>query len=389
MSASAERLSPVSDYPHTFMLEHAWRGIATGQFQPMSEQEVASLVASVWAEPPLVSISPADDTSLRGYYTSYMLIRANRDVYRQLSEPVTLIGEEPPQSVLEEFKRTFWGFPTVLLDEHSQRATSLGYPAMTPAEKIALLSNPNTYNNIRVLRNNSSELGFTGYGIRPFIKTRKDLDDSYGYTLSRFQQIASQTANRIGTKTLPILDIGGGNGLGMYDLVSRQHQGQFGAYEFLPTIVTAEEELAMWPAGRFIIRPAERLPYNLKETFALIVSNRAFEYFCYSEVALKNAIAALMPGGWMRVMFDFHDSPLLSIDQRHEFKYLFPSIEYSGPHLYDRIRAGYQWLRRMEQEGYVDIQTFDDGQWGPGIPNCGPIELIKRKSIPDSEFAAE
>lgn len=192
-------------------------------------------------------------------------------------------------------------------EEADIMAKILSIKPMTSFEKVALLTDPNVYNQIQFTHSNLSE-GMLYNGTRhlcdeqagPYYLSGEEFYESYNYTVNRFTAILDFVRayqNKSQKETLYGLDIGGSNGLGALDAEKLDPA-------LTVTNLTVDPELAFWPLrGGHFYQYAELLPNTFSEQFDVIFSHLAFRYMRYRDIALENAIRALKVGGILRISF--------------------------------------------------------------------------------------
>lgn len=202
----------------------------------------------------------------------------------------------------------FFGHAGLLIGEEAQeRATRLGIEPIKPGEKEAFLTDPVFYNDARILHDGGS-YPLLGNGTRHLCNEQgtgfeyrgQVAYDTYGYTIAEFKAMLSQVRVAQGKTEydkLKGLDIGGSNGLGAHD-----------AEDLDPNLdvtnIAIDPELGVWPLrGGHRLLQAERLPRDFSEQFDIIISNIAFRYMRYRDIALENAIRALRKGGILSIHF--------------------------------------------------------------------------------------
>ena len=116
----------------------------------------------------------------------------------------------------------------------------------------------------------------------------------------------------------------------------------------------------MWPGIEHVFVPMERLPERFRESFDIMVSNMAWRYFVYPDIALKNLLQALSVGGWANIVFSCDRSPLAFED------------------LNTRMNGSMHLLKILEKSGHIDYSFRDSGIF---VSPSGYLEITKKKSI--------
>lgn len=176
-----------------------------------------------------------------------------------------------------------------------------GGAQMTRDDKLELFLNHDIFSNAkfaRVDKYSSSTTGLQSWGYR-------DLD-YYGATsrkkMRNVLKRIREKSGRLHPQPLAVLEIGSGPGIALTE--SRNNIDS--NLQLLG--LTAEMEPAALPGVKYIIAPAELLPRTLLNSCDLIISNRAFEYFAFPELALRAALLALAPNGEAHIDYSYENS---------------------------------------------------------------------------------
>jgi hypothetical protein len=216
----------------------------------------------------------------------------------------------------------------------------LGISPLKPEELIKLLADPEIISSSRYVYeydgvyHQQSEDSLLLEGSRHLCRDGKD-SESYGYaSVEDFKNTLERIKQRTNKSGLIMLDIGGNIGMALAD-----------AKRIDPTLRTINMTLTSLPAfGGDIItkRPAEYMPAVFEENIDLIESNVAFRYFLFPDIALRNAVKALSIGGETNLYFSNDSCPL------------------GKEELLERMKKVFIWLKKLEQEGYIEVARRDN-----------------------------
>ena len=348
------------DLPRSLTLNHFWQSVMEGKWRPMSDTEISRLISDHYlARPPLTPITKTEKDTLTLHLTNYLKVHLNRQTQRLLCEnPIVFFNNPAPDPEIEKLT---WGFPLVFLAGNpAERAIALGATPLSPIQKIALFSNPVIWRNAS-LRWDDTSMPVISEGTRRFF-SHKPLGqiaqmDTYGFTPTHFRQILEDLRKRVGKKPIQVLDIGGGNGLAMYEL-----EQYFSHGVIVPTNLTLEEHPAFWPVSRQVLAPAEYMPEYFHEAFSLIVTNMATRNFTYPDIAIRNALYALAVGGFAKLDFFWDNNPL-------------PRKE-----LGRRSVALWDRLKDLNDKRFITFTPLQTGFDPRGI-HYGSFTVVKAKSL--------
>lgn len=337
------------------MLDSFWDGVLHGQFQPCSDEYIHTLLRTrVLSEKPLIALSPGEENTLYSeVFTSYKSILNNRWHVNDLcGDPVIFLAPDSTHPLLEDTH--WWSMrdddnPTFLVKGAALDATKRGYIPLQVPDKIQLFTNPEIWEWADSISENSSG-GVVGMGSRPFFLGGKQ--ESYGFSHSEFASIVHDVLARVGHADLRFCDIGGNTGLACHDV-----QRHYPKFHF--TNITLDEEKAMWLGIQHIYVPAERMPERFRESFDVMVSNMAWRYFVYPDIAIKNTLQALSIGGYASISFFADQCPL----PRKEIE--------------QRVQAAVALLQKLDAKGVIDFQIKENLY----IKNMGYMTIVKNKPI--------
>lgn len=117
-----------------------------------------------------------------------------------------------------------------------------------------------------------------------------------------FSAVRKRTAKEV----LSVLDVGGNMGLAL-------HQAKGVDPKLETTNMTIVAMPVTYPVDHLDVRPAEIFPAEYQNKFDIIISNFAFTYFLYPDIALENCIKALSIGGEARLAVSARDNPLYAL----------------------------------------------------------------------------
>jgi SAM-dependent methyltransferase len=193
---------------------------------------------------------------------------------------------------------------------------SFGIPPLTPKEKENLLTDADFYLHAYLTFERCTNK-LTAYGTRPLIPNENNPDAYPIINVDEFYEILNSIRkfrHENGSNQLYGLDIGGGTGLAAFDAENLDPNLQM-------TNVVANAELGVYPLrGKHVIMLAEYMPEDFFEKFDFIISNMAFMYFRFPDIALQNALLSLRVGGILRIIYSPEKSPLLQENRDEEWK---------------------------------------------------------------------
>lgn len=270
----------VFEVPRSRTLQHVWQGIVEGKFSPRSDEDIDRLIDEEYFQyTPLISLTPLQEQVIRDKLKNQLLYLLNQEHYKEIAEH-QIVRPKKRKQIL--WNRTTAGTP------------SWKWQTVTVQEKMQLLQNPNILTTMRYQTENC-ESGLTGWGNRRLYEP-----DYYLFQKKKFPDVMKRIRDRT-EKKLKVLDIGGGIGLGLHD--AKERDPNIETYN-----LTIDEELAMYAVDHLYLCPAERMPKEFEGKMDLIMSNMAFRYFSFPDLALKNAIKALAVGGEAHIHWDTRDA---------------------------------------------------------------------------------
>jgi hypothetical protein len=192
-------------------------------------------------------------------------------------------------------------------------------PLMTNREKVNFVKDINIFQQTRYRKGNC-ESPCSHQGYRPL--------EGYGYdSESLFKQVQIST----GKKNITVLDLGGGIGLAAHDM-------KLSHPEISTINITCDTEPVMFTADRTTLCFAERFPKDLCESVDLVITNMAFRYFFFPDLAVKNVVTSLSVGGIADIFVTSERSST-------------PDDE-----LEKRLSDTYFWLTDLAQKGIIEIE---------------------------------
>lgn len=204
----------------------------------------------------------------------------------------------------------------------------------------------------------------TMQGYRNLYAQSPDEIETYGYTKERFTDLVANIRKRTGKENINMLDIGGGLGTASFQVEQLDNH-------IHATNLTIDEEPAMYPVER-VLAPAEAMPESFREKYDLMVSNQAFRYFTYPDIALENCLKALSIGGEAEIVVG-------TSRQNVEVK------DYAV-----RLAKEYKRLKELNDKGFIEFKILKT-LWGDPLesqPKEGDdtfpeafIKIIKLKSL--------
>ncbi len=332
----------------SIFLQHFWDGIESGRFIPLENAELDQLVEQVFfSHNPLVELTPEEEGNIRENVLRRLEDTVNRCIlvyfaenecmyFGQKRRPVMLsdlgieeflqdskqgrykgidfelvIGQDSPVTVsrvkfpypfgrirLDRDFVVFTDFPVIREDDRYEDWRSflgiigekIDAEPLTKTGKINLLSDPVRINCLEAYcpqigvgePYNPEQVISQGY--RELVS-----EDGYFKTEKEFVDLLADIRHYTGIKPVRMLDLGGGMGLAC-------HNAQELDADVTATNVTIDEEPAMYDVHT-VYSTAERLPKSFKESFDLTVSNVAFRYFTYPDIAMEGLFASTSVGG--------------------------------------------------------------------------------------------
>ena len=234
-------------------------------------------------------------------------------------------------------------------------------------DKIRILTDTNLFSNvrIRIVENDgsrsSSDLGNWGnrflFGEGGYAGMSRSILRALCSKVQRVQQHDPETPFRV-------LDIGCGRGLALQDV----HKILSNA---VLTGITASPEPAMAQGVSYYFRAPELMPAAFFESMDVVVSNRAFEYFAFPEIALRNGLLSLRVGGVIDIDYSYENSAFnLLGDDLTDFLSKKDSTSIKGR----RASATKEAVRRTQEE-FALIRKLA----------AGPDSIFEIFSLPDQE----
>jgi len=282
-------------------MQHFWKGIRTGKFNPPSDEEIMRMTNEIYFNGnPMTQLSDEEETKLRSYVFGKLKSNLIRPVFQQITEKPLIYCFLPSGS-----KITFDGQNPVsynghfffYVDEkvadrkaHLKKLADIGATDLTPQEKLELFSDINIWAQARYFQ------------VLPRIKIIGSLRDGDGsrsirdYDLENVKKIIGRIRKRTGKTDLKVLDVGGMLGQACYDL-----------QEMDPNVITTNLTLTEDPTNfpvETVLASAERMPSEFRGRYDLVLSNMAFRYFMFPHKALENCLDALSVGGEAHLSLD-------------------------------------------------------------------------------------
>ncbi len=203
-----------------------------------------------------------------------------------------------------------------------------GVRLMTPKEKIDFLKTLPTLLNTRLVFSNCegscTQMGYYEIGY---------------YGLDETMALIKETREKTGKKIISVLDLGGGVGLPLMGLKEVD-------LDIFTINLTLTTEPTMFKVDQTILTPAERFPKILAEKVDVIISNMAFRYFRYPDLAVKNVVRALSIGGIAKIFVASERSDT-------------PQAE-----LKKRLTDTYFWLQDLIKKGIISVEFRYGGPFG-------------------------
>lgn len=344
--------------PNTVLLGKFWSNIASGKHRNLTEIEAIDLSKHYFEHEPMLVLYPEEEQSLKRELSDKLQIHLNDGLVALCKNPIVHVPKGDKNDFLRRFDPHFLHSlgesDYFLAESYARYAMQIGYVPLTNREKVTLFSDPTVFEEAKFTRDRLQR-GTIGYGSRPFFL--RPGESCYGFEREEFRQIVEEIIAKKGNSLLKVADIGGNTGLACYEI-----KHDYPNFEF--TNVTITEEPAMWPGINHEYIPAERLPAKWYESFDIIVSNMAWRYFMYPDLALKNLLLALNVGGYANLDYRADSSPL----QKNYIELVY------------RMNQAYGLLKDLMDQEYIDFE-LNRGIYQTSYPK-GHLVIRKLKSIP-------
>jgi len=344
--------------------EKLFKGIKDNKWYPYNTKDINDFLDTHhFSGEPLLPLVPKDEKRLRSY-----LFRTMKGVVSEYRFKDYCLN---PLVKLERGTKKFgtllkdWPYVANLNIGDDTKKKQLqnfidwnGVVPMTPDEKIDFLKNPSLYGEHRYIKSGGGESDFCRQGYR-------SIEEYDGLSKGRFIKLLKKAQKSTGKKNIRILDIGGGIGQALQD-IKRIDENVF-------TInMTIDPESSLFASDRTIIGSAERFPADLLNSVDLVITNMAFRYFPFADLAVRNIIHSLSLGGMADVFVSTERSPT------------------SDREIKKRLTETYSWLLKLKKEGCIKI-SFTNGYFmkvkysvDDSLYPCRGIKVTKLKQIPIS-----
>lgn len=366
--------------PRDPLVQHTLDCIRQGVYIPATPEQVRAWIQPQWEQTiSMLSMLQNHSDYIREVYIANRSYVQKTDTKSALAQSLVYIPHAGDPQILKAYD-LIPNCSYLLSGYVAERAhTEYGLPFLTVEEKLAKITTPEP--GLRIAVHEKSGRGFeeslTPWGVRNFFIDDSHID-SYGVSKAQFQTKIAQVKERTQSKRLKVMDVGCGNGLALSQI--QMFCRELG--EQIETIGLGDEEaLAMYPMDTWVVGPVERMPRALFEQADIIVSNRAFEYFTFTDVGLFNTVLALKPGGWAKLQIGYEDSFL------DAGEYLFPdfSFAYKGPGLEERVSRAFAAMNDLHHRGIITLSAPFPNELPP-VKYHYYISLEKHASIPKEFF---
>lgn len=338
--------------PRSVMLSKFWDGVLSGNFTPYTQAELQELVdKTFFVGETLSPLTFKENELLRQHLAADLEFTLNGQRLKEFCGPVMFVPKEciPPVNRETYYFETSDSF---IVGDLAVEAINNGMRPMGVEEKLQKYQDPSIWEETRIIDRSRSDETSVGQGSRPFFK--QPGIDSYGFTRERFSSVVASVSSRTGKANLKLADFGGNTGRACYQIKSEYPH-------FALTNITIDEEPAMWPDVEHVFVPAERLPAKFRETFDLAISNIAWRYFVFPDIALKNLLHSLSIGGQAEIAFGGDRCPLPPED------------------VIKRTHSAIKLLDTLEKEGIIETQRWFSQFYR--IPQ-GYLSITKNKRLP-------
>ncbi|MEK7070971.1 MAG: hypothetical protein AAB966_04135 [Patescibacteria group bacterium] len=316
MSLSAEARAGQLPIPRSILLGRFWEGVVAGKMPEPNMARTRQVVArQYFAEPPLATFTGTDEQRLFNHLSHTIDEELTYSRSMGLCEnPVVFIA--PSEAQNDGLSYT----PYFLTGTYADHAVRSGNNPLSVEQKIRLYTDPNIWEFARVKHgtpsNSSFDISAVGYGSRSFFDGVK-YKDSYRISTKEFAEVVKNVRQSTGRENLRMCDVGGLTGLACHDV-----QPHYPDFEY--TNITLDEEPGRWPGINHVFVPAERMPRRFFESFDIMVSNMAWRYFMFPDIALSNLVQALSLGGYADISYSVYSNPL---DSDEAFRRFYQGIE--------------------------------------------------------------
>jgi SAM-dependent methyltransferase len=354
------------DLPPSRTLMSFWKSVSAGMAMAPASEDIETLAGTEYLQyEPLTPLSGVEEAVIRKTVVTTLKENNERLITKFAIASLVLTtcqGRDTPYLVDIDSRK--WPDNAVPVASNT---------VLSPANRLRLFHDPNFWEKAQYHRDGGT-MSATMQGYRPLHeystlsaycddllpssvrlqiekleKREEGLGGSMAYDLHKqiealrrqnfpnaFAHIIDRIRKDCGKGNVRILDVGGGMGEAMCD--AKKISPSVETYD-----LTLDEEPAMFTPDHLVLCPAERMPREWEEQMDLVLSNMAFQYFNYPDLALLNVVKALSVGGEAYLSFSAVRSPT---EERE---------------LAIRLRSIYHYLQSLSEKGTVSIDAWKEG----------------------------
>ncbi len=226
-------------------------------------------------------------------------------------------------------------------------ADETGLQPLTPDQRIGICTDPELWSGTYLHQDD----GLASPDVRPYAYRPLLGYEIHGFpnTEIAFVKLIEKIRKRQakgGSDPIRMLDVGGAMGGALWE-----------AQQIDPAIVTynltPHEEPARWPTNHFRLSGAETMPAVWREQMDLIVSSWALLYCVYPDIALRNCVEALAPGGVAHLDYG---TVMEGTAMSHHAN---PEAQAA---LSRRMAGAFRWLLKLQKQGSIEVTGCTD-EW--------------------------
>lgn len=334
--------------------------VRTSSFRPFTTAEAGAIVERECLSGTLLTqLTDAEHRVLAGYLTMAVLTQYNTAMRRAIAEE-PLVRIDNDMDFLDHLSpKDLGALPSLgrvnLLNLGRPRnnqwqviADGAGLQPLTPGQRIGICTNPELWASTYLHQDD----GLSSPDVRPYAYRNLLGYEVHGFpnTESGFVALLRHIRERQqknGKDPIRMLDVGGAMGRALWE-----------AQQIDPAIVTynltPHEEPARWPTNHFRLSGGETMPADWREQMDLIVSSWAIMYCVYPDIALRNCVEALAPGGEAHLDYG-------TVMERTAMSY------HTGPEgqaaLSRRMAGAFRWLLKLRKQSNIEVTGCAD-EWG-------------------------
>lgn len=320
-------------------MNHFWQGLKTGKFVEKSEEEIKDFIAqNHFGREAIQELSPEDKETIMKPIFRYLKYRMNASELKKLCE----------EEIVYSPKAEHYGgrdIPHFILNTNRKfNPEKLKYGLLSKEEKIKLFSNPDIWNNAKLVDQ---------FSIGPLLSWGMRYLEGYGFEKEEFDGMVKRIKNNTHKDLVNILDVGGAMGVALNE--AKQNYPN----EIITHNLTVDVEPVIYDVDNLYLATGERFPIELKENMDLILSNMAFVYMPGQSLALENCIQSLSVGG------EAH----LSVGWGKQDNFIKNSPQ--------KMQAQYKRMQELDKEGFIELDVNSGDYNGDHALTYNPIRKDK------------